>query len=152
MILSRRWLGKELCYLNARHLNSRHLNIRFTFETQLSRKLSFLAVLVDNSGSSCISSIYHKSTSAGLLTNSLTFTCFKYKVGLIYTLVNRSFKINSTTTGREKDLQQLSITLQRNSFPSHLIDKCPALLSTSKTICAALSTLYYQILKVLQRN
>ena len=77
---------------------------------------------MDNSGASCITSIYHKSTYTGLLTNFLSFTCFKYKVGLIYTLVDRIFKIN-TTTGREKDPQQLSITLQRNSFPSHLIDK-----------------------------
>ena len=78
---------------------------------------------MDNSGASCITSIYHKSTYTGLLTNFLSFTCFKYKVGLIYTLVDRIFKINNTTTGREKDLQQLSITLQRNSFPCHLIDK-----------------------------
>ena len=78
---------------------------------------------MDNSGASCISSIYHKSTYTGLLTNFLSFTCFKYKVGLIYTLVDRIFKINNSTTGREKDLQQPSITLQRNSFPSHLIDK-----------------------------
>ena len=62
-------------------------------------------------------------TYTGLLTNFLSFTSFKYKVGLIYTLVERRFKINNTTTGREKDLQQLSITLQRNSFASHLIDK-----------------------------
>ena len=45
------------------------------------------------------------------------------KTGLIYTLVDKVFKINNTTTGRENDLQQLSITLQRNSLPSHLIDK-----------------------------
>jgi len=39
-------------------------------------------------------------------------------------LVERIFEINTTTTtGREKDLQQLSITLQRNSFPCQLIDK-----------------------------
>ena len=78
---------------------------------------------MDNSGTSCITSIYYKSTYTGLLTNFFSFTCFKYKVGLIYTLVDRIFKINNTTTGRKKDLRQLSITLQWNSFPSHLIDK-----------------------------
>ena len=66
---------------------------------------------------------YHKSTYTGLPKNFLSFTCFKCKVGLIYTLVDGSFKINNNTTGREKDLQQLSITLQRNSFPNHLVDK-----------------------------
>ena len=39
--------------------NSRHPNIRFTFEAQLNGKLPFLDVLVDNSGASCITSIYH---------------------------------------------------------------------------------------------
>ena len=78
---------------------------------------------MDNSGASCITSIYHKGTYTGLLTNFLSFTCFKCKVGLIYKLVDRIFKINNTTNGRQKDLQQLSITLQRNSFPSQLIDK-----------------------------
>ena len=106
-----------------RFLNSRHPNIRFTFETQLNGKLPFLYVLVENSGASCITSIYHKNTYTGLLTNFFSFTCFKYKVGLIYTLVDKIFEINNTTTGREKDPHQLSITLQRNSFPSHLIDK-----------------------------
>ena len=104
-------------------LNSRHPNIKFTFGTQLNGKLPFLDVLVDNSGASCITSIFHKSTYTGLLTNFLSLTCFKDKVGLIYTLVDRIFKINNTTIGREKDLQQLSITLQRNSFPSLLMDK-----------------------------
>ena len=77
--------------------NSRHPNIRFTFEAQLNGKLPFLDVLVDNSGASCITSIDHKSTYTGLLTNSLSFTCFKYKVGLIYTLVERIIFLKSTT-------------------------------------------------------
>ena len=81
------------------YLNSKRPNIRFTFETQLSGKLPFLDVLVDNLGASCITSIYHKSTYTGLLTNFLSFNCFKYVVGLIYTLVDRIFKINTTTTG-----------------------------------------------------
>ena len=105
------------------YLNSRHPNIKFTYETQLNGKLPFFDVLVNNLGASCITSICHKSTYTGLLTDFLSFTCFKYKVGLIYTLVDRIFKINTTTIGREKDLQQLSITLQRNSFLSPLIDK-----------------------------
>ena len=67
--------------------------------------------------------ISQEHSDTGLLTNFFSFTCFKYKVCLIYTLVERIFKINNTTTGWEKDLRQLSITLQRNSFPSHLIDK-----------------------------
>ena len=38
----------------------------------------------------------------GFLQISYSFTCFKYKVGLIYTLADRIFKITNTTSGREK--------------------------------------------------
>ena len=68
-----------------RYVNSRHPNIRNTFE-------------MDNSGASCITSTYHKSTYTGLLTNVFSFTCFKYKIDLIYTLVDRIVQINTTTT------------------------------------------------------
>ena len=124
----RRYVDDTFCLFHneqdaMKFLNYLNSNIKFTFETQLNGKLLFLEVLVDNSGASCITSIFLKSTYTGLLTNFLSFTCFKYKIGLIYTLVDRIFKINNTTIGREKDLQQLSITLQRNSFPSLLINK-----------------------------
>ena len=72
------------------YLNSRHPNIRFTFETQVSGRLSFLNVLVDNPGA-YITSIYHKSNYTGILKNSLSFNCFKGKVGLIYTVVDIIF-------------------------------------------------------------
>ena len=90
-----------------------------------SGKLPFLDVLVDNSRASCITSIYHKSTYTGLLTNCLNFTCFKYKVSLIYTLVDRIITINNTTTGPlgKRSSATIAITLQRNSFRSHLIGK-----------------------------
>ena len=119
LLYYRRYIDDTFCLFHNKQdtmkflsfLNSRLPNIRFTFKTQLNGKLPFLDVLVDNSGTSSITSIYHKSTYTGLLTNFLSLTCFKYKVGLIYTLVDRIFKINNTTTGREKDFQQLLITL-----------------------------------------
>ena len=64
------------------YLNSRHPNIRFTFETQLNEKLSFLDVLVDTSEASCITSISHKSTYTGLVTNFLSFT-FTFSLTLL---------------------------------------------------------------------
>ena len=39
-----------------------------------------------------------------------------------YTL-DRTFKINNTSSGFHNDLIKLSDTLKRNSFPSHIIDK-----------------------------
>ena len=78
---------------------------------------------MDNSTPSCLVSIYHKKTYTGLLTNFFSFTSFKYKIDLIHTLVDRVFKINNTKSGLHKDLNKLSETLKRNSFPSHIINK-----------------------------
>jgi len=65
-----------------------------------------------------------KKTYTGLLTNFFSFfTPFRYKIGLIRTLIDRIFKINNTSSGFHDDLIKLSDTLKRNSFPSHIIDK-----------------------------
>jgi len=106
-------------------LNSSTLNIPTS--NLLSRnndgKLSFLDILVDNSSCDCVFSVFHKKTYTGLLTNFFSFTPFRYKIGLIRTLIGRTFKINNTSSGFHKDLIKLSDTLKRNSFPSHIIDK-----------------------------
>ena len=52
-----------------------------------------------------------------------SFTPFRYKIGLIRTLIDRTYKINNTSSGFQNDLIKLSDTLKRNSFPSHIIDK-----------------------------
>ena len=62
--------------------------------------LFILGILVDNS-------IFHKKlTLHGLLTNFFSFTPFRYKIGLIRTLIDRTFKfkINNTSSGVTADL------------------------------------------------
>ena len=82
-----------------------------TFEKQDNGKLSFLDVLLDISNNPCITSVFHKKTYTGLLTNYFSFTPFTYKIGLIRTLTNRIFKINNTKDGFSKDINQLAYTL-----------------------------------------
>ena len=64
-----------------------------------------------------------KKTYTGLLTNYFSFTPFKYKLGLIKTLIDRAYKINNTTQGFHNDIKNLSEILKRNMFPKWLIDK-----------------------------
>ena len=54
----------------------------------------------DHQGS-FITSVYRKKTNTGLLTNYFSFTPFKYKLGLIKTLIDRAYKINNTTQLRD---------------------------------------------------
>ena len=104
------------------YLNTKHPNIRFTFEKEINGKLSFLDVLIDNSKDKLVTSIFHKKTYTGLLTNFLSFIPFRYKSGLIKTLIDRTFKINNTSNGFRSDLNDLTETLKRNSYPAHVID------------------------------
>jgi hypothetical protein len=62
------------------YLNAQHPNISFTFEKQEDGKLPFLDILIDNSSNTCITSVFHKKTYTGLLTNFLSFTPFTYKI------------------------------------------------------------------------
>ena len=91
------------------YLNSRHANIKFTFEKQCDNNLPFLDVLINNSPSACITSVFHKRTYTGLLTNFFSYVPRCYKSALIRTLVDRTFKIKDDT-------------LKRSCFPIHFID------------------------------
>ena len=104
------------------YINGRHPNIRFTMEKEENRKLPFLDVLIDNNNPrGLITSVFHKSTYTGLLTNFLSFAPFSYKTGLVRTLEDRAFKINNTWVGFHNNIKELTTTLARNLFPSHLV-------------------------------
>ena len=87
------------------------------------QKLPFLDVLLDNhSNQGIITSVFHKKTYTGLLTNYFSFVPFSYKLGLVRTLVDRIFKINNTWAGFHRDINNLTKTLRKNSFPSSVIE------------------------------
>ena len=94
-------------------------------ETEEKSQLPFLDVLLskqsasDHQGS-FVTSVYRKKTYTGLLTNYFSFTPFKYKLGLIKTLIDRFYKINNTTQGFHNDIKDLSEILKRNMFPKWL--------------------------------
>ena len=67
--------------------------------------------------------MYRKPTYTGLLTNYNSFTSPNYKKGLIKTLIDRTFRINSTWSGFHYDILNLKSVLQKNEFPLKLIDK-----------------------------
>ena len=130
-LLYRRYVDDTFCVFHNEqdamsffdYFNSRHPNIKFTFEKENDGKLSFLDILVDNCSRDCVFSVFHKKTYTGLLTNFFSFTPSCYKIGLIRTLIDRIYKINNTSSGLQNDLNKLSDTLKRNSFPSHIIDR-----------------------------
>ena len=64
-----------------------------------------------------------KKTFTGLLTNYFSFTPFSYKLGLIRTLVDRTYKINNTWVGFHEDIKKLLSILRKTLFPSHIVER-----------------------------
>ena len=73
------------------YLNSKHRNIRFTCEKEHNNSMPFLDVLITRSSNGFKTSVYHKPTFSGVYSNFNSFTSEKYKVGLIFTLLFRTF-------------------------------------------------------------
>ena len=104
-------------------LNRQHPNIKFTIEKEKNNQLPFLDILNDSSSNKLVISVYRKPTYTGLLANYNSCAFPKYKKGLIKTLIDRTYHINSTWFGFHYDILNLKSVLQKNEFPLKLIDK-----------------------------
>jgi len=86
--------------------------------------LPFSDVLINNNNpNSLLTSVYRKTTFAGLLTNYFSFISYSYKVGLIRSLVDRAYKINNTWPGLHEDIIKLMDILKKNLFLAYLIER-----------------------------
>ena len=77
-------------------LNRQHSNIKFTFEKQVNKQISFLDVLITNDVDQFFTSVFRKEPGIGLFTNYLGFAPFSYTVGLVRTSLHRAFMISSS--------------------------------------------------------
>ena len=77
-------------------LNRQYPNIKFTIEKEKNNQFPFLDHLNDSSSNNFVTSVYRKLTYTRLLTNYNSFRSPNYKKGLIKTLIDRTFRINST--------------------------------------------------------
>ena len=132
VLFYRRYVDDTFCLFETKddallffdYLNTRHSNIKFTMETEIDKKLPFLDILIDNNDpTGPITSVYHKKTYTGMLTNFFSFCPWSYKTGLVRTLVDRTFRINNRNNGLHQDLKNLIHTLRRNCFPLALLNK-----------------------------
>ena len=106
------------------YLNKQHPNIKFTEDPEKNGSLPFLDVNIGKGeGGHFETSIYHKPSFTGLLTNFLSYVPSSYKLALINTLIHRVYNICSTWVIFHKHISNLKHILQRNNFPPKLVDK-----------------------------
>ena len=104
-------------------LNTQHPNIKFTFEKQVNKQISFLVVLITNDGDQFCTSVFRKETAIGLFNNYLGFTPFSYKVGFVRTLLHRAFMIKSSWFLFHEEVVKIKHYLEKNSYPPSFVNK-----------------------------
>ena len=69
------------------YLNFQHANIKFTSEIEMNNSLSFLDIKIVRENNKFTTSVCHKPTFSGVLTNFESFIPNSYKYVLIFTLL-----------------------------------------------------------------
>ena len=104
------------------YLKCKHDNIKFTMEVNVDGILNFLDVKIENINR-IKTSVFHKPTFTGLMTNFRSFVPYEFKTKLVHTLVDRIFKINNTWIGFHENVAFLKNYLSRNLFSNKFVEK-----------------------------
>ena len=80
-------------------------------------------MLITTTDNSRTTKHYDKSISTELLNNYLSFISTIHKLGLVKTLLDRSYRIINSWTGFHNDIEETKFASQKNLFPPELIDK-----------------------------
>ena len=91
------------------------------YEKQIENKLPSLDISISNS-ENLQTSVFYKKMYIGLLLNYFSFVPDSYKYGLIKTLIDRMYRINTTWTSFDIDLKNLKQVLLKNQYPLTMID------------------------------
>ena len=96
----------------------------FSMKTEKENKLSFPDIEVIREQGKFTTSIYRKPTFSDAYSNFKSFLLSVYKIGMVYTLVYRCFRICSNWTQFHTESVYLKGIFQKNSYPKNFIDKC----------------------------
>ena len=106
------------------YLNSKHINIKFTCEKEQNNVMPFLDVLITRISNGFKLSLYQKPTFSGVYSNFNSLISEEYKVGLIFTLLFRTFSTVSYFSRFHSEVCHLKKIFKKNVFPVKLIDNC----------------------------
>ena len=148
------------------YMNQQHPNMSFTDEKEKSNQLSFLDILIfrEPVGNKFFTNVYRKTSFSGVYTNFKSFMPLKYKIGLLWTLLDRFFNIVSNYKILDEQIRMTKQIFLKNSYPAEFIDQCingyltkkfsPPLLTVKKKevtiVLPYLGRLSLQIVKRLQ--
>ena len=86
--------------------------------------MSFLDVNIICEEGKFVTSVYRKLTFSGVYTHFDSFIPNTYKIGTIYTLINRCFQISSSLSIFHPQSTLSTEIFQENGYPENFIDTC----------------------------
>jgi len=96
--------------------------LKFTYEVENSRKISFLDVLITRNTNSVSTSVYTKSTNSGDCLNYNSNCPERYKTSVIKNFIHRAYSICSDWNLFHEELARIKQLLCNNNFPNCIID------------------------------
>ena len=115
---------RDDCELFFDFLNLQHKNIKFTLEIENNDCIPFLDVLVTRTVDGFIStSLYRKCTFSGLYMKFESFVPQHFKRNLVFGLLNRAWKICSSSELFNQEMENIKQLLKSNGFPVKFLNK-----------------------------
>ena len=105
-------------------MNSKHKSIKFTYEKESNNSLPFLDMLISRSENAFKTSVYHKPTFSAVYFNFNSFIYDEYKIGMVFTMLFRTFPIVSDFSRFHREVIHLKDILRKNAFSIKLVDNC----------------------------
>ena len=104
------------------YLNSLHVNISFTIENEKDNRMTFLDVDIIREKDKFTTSVYRKPTFSGIYTHFDNFLPSSNKIGVLYTLLFRCFRICSDWTNFHLELVKSLDVFKNNGYPENFIN------------------------------
>ena len=106
-----------------RLLNSVHPNLKFTCEEPNGSRMPFLDVNIELGEGGCDTWVFRKETNTDVLLNYEAVAPTKWKSGLILCLLNRAYRICSSSRLFGLEVEKLKNIFIKNAYPASFFDK-----------------------------
>ena len=105
-------------------LNTFHKNIKFTYELEINKKISFLDVLLIRKNDTLETTIYRKSTNNGVYLHWDSFAPKNWKRSTLRSILTRPYKICSTKELLDEELKRIEREfIKINRYPEWIVNQ-----------------------------
>ena len=99
-----------------------HSILKFTHELNVNNKLPFLDVLIDCSNDNIKTSVYHKTTDAGICLNANSECPDRYKISVIKSFLKRAYDVSSDWDLFNVEVSRIKQVLVNNGYTNSFVD------------------------------